>query len=65
LRARFERQNRELGIQSSHAFEFFTVTAWGAMARYEAILHDFPALDNHVSNLAQIKRCLARWSGEP
>jgi len=65
LRARFERQNRELGIQSPHAFEFFTVTAWGAVPQYETLLKDFPALDERASDLTQLQHCLARWSGEP
>lgn len=64
LRRRFDRQNRELGIQSSHAFEFFTVTAWGVVPRCEKLLEDLPALDTRASNLKQLTQCLARWSGE-
>jgi LmbE family N-acetylglucosaminyl deacetylase len=63
LRARFQRQNRELGIRSEHVFEVFTVTAWGEVPRYEQLLADFPTLADKCSNLPQLRQRLARWSG--
>ncbi|MBI4661408.1 MAG: PIG-L family deacetylase [Verrucomicrobia bacterium] len=63
LRQRFDRQNKELGIQSSHAFEVFTVTAWGVVPTFEQLLADFPSVDPTASNLDRLKQCLSRWSG--
>lgn len=64
LRQRFDRQNHELGIQSPHAFEVFTVTAWGVVPSYEKLIEDFPPIDAQASNLTHLQQCLARWSGQ-
>jgi LmbE family N-acetylglucosaminyl deacetylase len=64
LRARFQRQNRELGIDSDHVFEVFTVTGWGEMPALEQMLADFPDVSERFSNLAQLRKRLARWKGE-
>jgi LmbE family N-acetylglucosaminyl deacetylase len=64
VRQRFLRQNRELGIRSDHAFEVFTVTAWGQVADYAALLADFPALNRDASNLELLQQSLNRWSGQ-
>jgi len=61
LRKRFDRKNRELGIQTSRAVEVFTVTAWGAIPTYEQILTDFPALLPEASNLSSLKERILRW----
>ena len=44
LRPRYLRQNRELKIDSKHAYEFFTVSAWGEIPDYDKLLADFPAI---------------------
>lgn len=63
VRDRFQRQNRELGIDSVEAFEAFTVTAWGRVPDFDTIVNDFPALDQRRSNLDLLRRDLKRWSG--
>ncbi len=63
LRARFLRQNRDVGIHSDHVHEVFTVTAWGEVPPYEQLLADFPQPSKEFSNLAQLQTRLARWSG--
>lgn len=63
LRARFQRQNRELQIRSDHAFEVFTVTAWGIVPTYEQILNDFPNIAPEASHLDRLKNQLAKWRG--
>jgi LmbE family N-acetylglucosaminyl deacetylase len=63
LRARFKRQNRELGIESQHVFEVFTVTAWGEIPSMEQLLADFPEVSERMSNLAQLRQRLDRWRG--
>ena len=65
LRQRFDRQSKELGIRSPHAFEVFTVTSWGVVPAFEKLIADFPAIDPRASNLDCLKRCLSRWSGQP
>lgn len=64
LRHRFDRQNRELGIRSPHAFDVFTATAWGEVPKYEKLLADFPNVQASASNLDELKKCLVRWNGE-
>ncbi len=61
LRQRFERRARELGIQTKRAVEVFTVTAWGEVPSFNQLVADFPKLRATKSNLARLKRRLARW----
>jgi hypothetical protein len=61
LRARYQRQNRELGFSSRHAHEVFTVTAWGEIPTCAQLLRDFPAISLKASRVAQLKQRLARW----
>lgn len=63
LRARFQRENRELGIREERVYEVFTVTAWGQVPRPEQLLADFPAVSEGYSNLPQLRQRLGRWSG--
>jgi LmbE family N-acetylglucosaminyl deacetylase len=63
LRARFRRQNRELGIESDHVFEVFTVSAWGEVPSFEQLMADFPECSQRFSNLRQLRERLARWRG--
>jgi LmbE family N-acetylglucosaminyl deacetylase len=61
LRQRFDRKNRELAIQSPHAVEVFTVTAWGEIPSYEQILHDFPSVMGPASHLPALQERLRAW----
>jgi LmbE family N-acetylglucosaminyl deacetylase len=61
LRQRFDRKNRELSINSPHAMEVFTVTAWGEIPSYEQLLRDFPGLCPDASHLDSLRERLARW----
>ena len=66
LRERFARKNRELGLETERAMEVFRVTAWGAVARMEDLVRDFPGLSTGagVPELARVEERLARWRGE-
>ena len=64
LRARFDRKNRELGIQSSQAVEVFRVTAWGIVPALEQLLSDFPPLLRSASDLETLRSRLNLWSGQ-
>lgn len=64
LRARFDRKNRELGIESPHAMEVFRVTAWGAVPTLARLTTDFPALSGAASNLAGLEKRLQQWNHE-
>ena len=63
LRERFLRQNRELGFNSQHAFEMFTVTAWGAVPTVEQLTRDFPPITPKFSHMKRLRQQLARWGG--
>jgi LmbE family N-acetylglucosaminyl deacetylase len=65
LRRRFDRKNRELGIDSRHAFEVFTVTAWGEVPTADQLVADFPGVHPGLSNLDALRRKLGVWRGEP
>jgi LmbE family N-acetylglucosaminyl deacetylase len=61
LRQRFLRQNRELNFDSPHAFEMFTVTAWGRVPSAGQLIEDFPPITPEFSHLEQLRQRLARW----
>ncbi len=63
LRRRFERKNRELGIRSAHAFEVFTLTAWGEVPAVDQLLRDFPNVKAEASHLEAARRKLDAWRG--
>jgi LmbE family N-acetylglucosaminyl deacetylase len=63
LRRRFEKKNRELGLDSPHAFEVFTVTAWGDVPTADQLLADFPDAHPGLSNLDALRRKLSLWRG--
>lgn len=65
MKKRFQGKNRELGIQSRHAMELFTVTAWGIVPKYAQLLNDFPNVAPEASHLERLKKRLQRWQGEP
>ena len=64
LRARFQRKNRELEIQSTRATEVFTITAWGEVPTLAQIQKDFPPLLAEGTHLDRLAARLARWRGE-
>ncbi len=61
LRQRFDRKNRDLGVATPHALEFFTVTAWGEIPSFEQLCSDFPGIDFRLSNGEALKKRLQRW----
>lgn len=61
LRQRFDRKNRELGVETPHALEAFRVTAWGEVPTAEQLVRDFPPLFQPSDGLSNR---LARWRGE-
>src|SRR5207237_7392683 len=63
LRQRLLRQNKELRIGSSHAFEVFTLTAWGEVPALERLLKDFPSVAPEFSHLSALKERLTRCRG--
>lgn len=64
LRKRFEKRNREMGIESERIHEFYTVTAWGTVPELEQILGDFPGISTRFSNLEALRKRLQSWRGE-
>lgn len=61
MRKRFQTQNRELGIKSSHAVEVFRVTAWGEVPELKTVVQDFPSLLKPTSPLEELEKKLTRW----
>ena len=64
MRGRFDRKNRELGLQTDRAMEVFRVTAWGAVPTVEELQRDFPPLFSSQEDLVPLARRLSRWRGE-
>jgi len=64
LRERFDRKNRELGIDSPHAMEVFRITAWGTVPTLARLRADFPATGGAASNVAALEQRLRRWNHE-
>ena len=64
LRRRYLKRNREMGIQSTRVFEYFTVTAWGEIPKLEELLRDFPNIVPEFSQLDSLQSRLNRWRGE-
>jgi hypothetical protein len=62
LRQRFDRKNRELGIQSGRAVEVFTVTAWGTVPDFAQLCQDLPNILPKASHLDRLKARLDLWS---
>jgi LmbE family N-acetylglucosaminyl deacetylase len=63
LRRRFDRKNRELGIDSPHAMEVFTVTGWGTIPTVDQLLRDFPNPYLPGWRLDQLAARLKSWAG--
>lgn len=65
LRGRFTRINREMGVVSPDAHEFFRVTAWGTVPSTERLMEDFPKLLDPVATESRLRRNLSRWRTGP
>ena len=61
LRARFDRQARELGLPSGRAYEVFSPTAWGIPPTVDQLTRDLP-LALEPARRARLAEQLARWS---
>lgn len=61
LRARFQRQARELGLPLDRAHEVFAATAWGIVPSVEQLERDLP-LSLDPGGRARVAERLARWS---
>ncbi len=64
LRARFDRKNRELSIDSTHAVEVFRVTAWGAVPGIGQLPRDLPGMMPMKAGLDALAARLRLWGGE-
>lgn len=64
LRARFDRKNRELSIDSTHAVEVFRVTAWGAVPGIGQLQRDLPGMMPMKAGLDALAARLRLWGGE-
>ncbi|MCP5518373.1 MAG: PIG-L family deacetylase [Verrucomicrobiales bacterium] len=60
LRARKERENRELGLPERPATEVFTVTGWGERPDVDRLRRDFPGLVRDEQREARLRRRFAR-----
>lgn len=61
LRGRFQRQNRDLALETDHAVEVFRVTAWGEVPKFDELQRDFPNLIAHP-NLDALRQRLKHWN---
>ena len=63
LRRRFARKNREVGLEQPHAFDLFTVTAWGEVPALEQLEHDLPRFSVAAAHRERLQQRLERWRG--
>lgn len=61
LRARFERQARELGLPAHRAYEVFAPTAWGIAPTLEQLERDLP-IELNDARRDRLRERLARWA---
>ncbi len=61
LRARLDRQSRELGLPAGRAHEAFSVTAWGTVPTAEQLRRDFPGLVADPERDERLEARLVRW----
>jgi LmbE family N-acetylglucosaminyl deacetylase len=61
MRRRFDKQNAELGIRTTHAVEVFSVTAWGIVPTVDRLRGDLPGLMPDRERMARLEARLARW----
>jgi LmbE family N-acetylglucosaminyl deacetylase len=63
LRARFQRQNRELGLPEFGAREAFTVSAWGTVPVFDQLRGDFGEIFPDAVVAPELEGKLERWAG--
>ena len=63
LRRRFARKNREVGLDQPHAFDLFTVTAWGDVPTLDQLERDLPGLSVAANHRERLQQRLERWRG--
>lgn len=63
LRARFDRQARELGLPEGRAWEVFVPTAWGMAPTLEQLERDLPLGGLDSARRRRLTEQLARWNG--
>lgn len=61
LRARFDRQVREMRLPAGRAYEVFAPTAWGIVPTVEQLQRDLPLAADPV-RLQRLSEQLAKWS---
>jgi len=61
LRARLDRQSRELGLPAGRAHEAFSVTAWGTVPTAGQLRRDFPGLVADPERDERLEARLVRW----
>ncbi|MBM3855164.1 MAG: PIG-L family deacetylase [Verrucomicrobia bacterium] len=61
LRARFDRQARELGLPPGPACEVFTPTAWGIVPTLAQLERDLPMAATDAARKARLAEKLERW----
>ncbi|MBM3846852.1 MAG: PIG-L family deacetylase [Verrucomicrobia bacterium] len=64
LRKRYQRRNRELGIDAPGLIETFTVTAWGEIPTVEQLRRDLPGWHQKYSRWEALEHRLALYRGE-
>jgi hypothetical protein len=62
LRARFDRQARELGLPAGRAWEVFIPTAWGIAPTLEQLERDLPVDTADSAHRARLAQRLTRWN---
>lgn len=55
-------RNKKMKINKAGIFEFFTVTAWGRIPTFDAIVSDFPEIDHEAMSLQKLQNKLELWS---
>ena len=63
LRARFDRQARELGLTIGRAWEAFVLTAWGIVPSLEQLERDLPLNLSDPARRTRLAERIARWVG--
>lgn len=59
-RAAYTERNHALGIDSTHLYEYFSVTCWGAEPDVDAMLKDLPGIDLKRSRIDAMRKRLDR-----
>ncbi len=62
LQERFQKRNRDLGLDKNPLAEVFTLTAWGEIPSLEKLLNDFPNVIRLLDNFSTLRQKMASWS---